>query len=1110
MAYSASKFHVGINGEGYLLSDKRGVKYYEKKKAAEFVNKFGSGDSSWRDNTFWQFFAQTNWRNGAKQLKFDDAGKFWKSSDVDTSELEKLRLSKAFVSTGQLAASIKVNTLEAWRSSTSWYNSSYGYRQQITITAPSDKQVPAGYPIKVTINTATLETASKVLANRNDWRIVYWNGSAWVDLTRDYVSASVTFFPLQVAINANQSDSNYYAYYGYSSESTNKQPTTEALWNEVYFGTGWDDANVKAIYHFREGTGTTVNDDSSKTNTGTLAGTTSWTTDNSLGRGVDFGGATADKLGCGAGSDFDLPSNGMTLEAWIYLDASVDNSECLIRKQGETNYNAPYYFGLKGNKVCFSVDTGGGTPDITGSTTLSTGTLYHVAATHDSVSVIKVYLNGTQDGSTTKTTQGISSSQPVEIGKGFNGKIYHARISAGVRTSFPYALATQPTTSYGSEITTQPPSTSFDLYGGGSDGKVYKWDGTTTWTEQFDCRRLEWFETGTDANEIVGDEGGTEKAKSQGFQVDATCTIKSLAVYLKKNAGTPGDITVRIETDSTNKPSGTLAHANATGTITAFTGTSYAWKEIDFAGIFTLTGSTTYHIVLKTAAAANDQNYAWAADASSPGYSAGAQSYSINGGSTWTADATKDQYFRLLGNSTEVLSMLLTSVGGTQKLYIGTGNSTGETNGDARLYSYDGSTWALTKIFNTATESMISSMAEYTDTTKVYFGLGPQAKVYETSDFSTFTLSKDINVPQNPGYVYAMTEYNSILYAGGGSPEFLPAQYYNGFLNYYDSTKWRALYPFDFTVIKSFSFYDAYLFIGTYHGHTYIFDTSSLTPLFSFKEDYEYKVTVLDMQYYDDKLYFALYPQVGTNETNVGVWKFDRRGMSLAHTISGVTGYRCFTIVNGTLFVGTGDDGYVYKLNENAYASSGWYQSSYFDANLPNYDKLYNQVVVKHDPLTEGQSVVVKYKFKEADSWTTLGTSNTVGAIEKTLSFAAGTSSKKISLRVELATTNTSTTPTLTEVVMRYSLYPTRKWQWNMRLKLKENIFLLDGTQETRTAAQMRTALENLLSTQSLYTFVDIDETSYTVMVVNEDQSSWVINKDTTNEDEINISLLEA
>lgn len=1110
------KFHVAIDSVGYIIAQKNGVRQYQKKRAPAFVNKFGGGDSSYRDATFWQYMVQTNWRNGAKQLKFDDPGKFWKSSDVDTTILEQLTLSKKFESAGQLASGIKVNAMEAWRSSANWWDANYGYRQQITVTAVS--LAPAGYPIKVTIDTAALETATHLRSDRKDWRILYFNGSGWVDLTRDYVSTTATFFPLQAAIAAGTSDSNYYAYYGYASESTTKQASTEAEYNGIYNMYGsTPDSNYKGVYHMREGSGTSIADDSASANTGTLSNG-SWGTDGQLGRYVQFTNASATKIDVGNGSDFSSLGS-MTLQGWFNFTVFGD----VITKLNGSGQRSFRWTVTGGGLSTFYTSADGINYTVTdGVTALSTSTWYHLAVTYDGVNTTKIYVNGVLDA--TGTGGGAVFASTANVLLGFNpdfagnlvptGKFQHVSISNTVRTSFPFAMsqANQPTTGYGSETTTQPPSSTFDLYAGGSDGLLYKWDGTTTWTSQFDTRQLVWYETGNDANRVVGDTGGVETAQAQGFQVAAAQTVSGCSMYLKKAAGTPGNITVRIETNNAGVPSGTLVNASATGTITAFTTASYAWVEVTFAGTFALAATTTYHVVLKTAAAANDQNYTWAADASSPSFSSGANSHSEDGGSTWTADSTTDMYFRLLAQSTSINAMKVTSVGGTQKLYMGTGNPTGQTNGDARLYSFDGTTYALAKTFATATESMITAIEEYTANTSVHIGVGPQARDYSTTDFSSYTLSKDINIPQNPGYIYAIKEYNRVLHVGGGSPEFLPTQFFNGFLNVYDTTAWNILYPFDFTVIKSLEFYDAYLFMGTYRGDLYVYDTATLNPLFNFIDQYNYMVEVKAMKYFNDKLYLGLYPQLNSNETNVGVWLFDRRGLSLAHTISGVTGYRCFTNVNGSLMVGTGDSGYVYKLSLTNYATQGWYQSSYYDANLPSIDKLYNNVNIKHDPLDSGQSIVVYYKFKESDSWTTLGTSSTVDATTATFSFATGTYSKKISLKVELNTTDVTASPKLTEVVMQYSLYPARKWQWTLRLKAKTNQVLLDNTIDTRSATTIRTTLEDLLTSQELYTYIDVDGTNYSVLVNEIDNSSWVVNQNNSgvNEDEVIVSLLEA
>lgn len=1113
-AYS-SKYHIGLDQFGYVLSQNRnGVRYYQKKKAPSFVNKFGGGDSAYRDSTFWQFFVQTDWRNGAKQLKFDDPGKFWKSSDVDTTILEQLSLSKTFVSAGQIAAGVKVNCMEAWRASTSWWNANYGYRQQLTVTAPVGVTVPSGYPVKVSIDTAALQTASKVRSDRKDWRVVYFNGSSWVDLTRDYIDSTTTFFPLQEAIASGATSTKYYVYYGYSSESTTKQPSTEADWNTVYSMYGaTPDANTVLVAHFREGSGGSINDDSSSSNTGTLTNG-SWGTDGRLGRYAVLNGSNA-AVDFGSGSNLNLGS--MTLEGWIYPTSSPQPSnegQIFFKAESGSSLSA-FAFGMNGNnKLYFGHSSDGGGGGLRGVNAISINTWHHVAATYDGTTA-KLYIDGVIDtqGSVDPITDSSGKSLKMASNGSSNGawggRVQHMRVSNTARTSFPYALSSDPSVTAGSETTTQPPSTSFDLYAGGSDGVVYKWDGTTSWASQFDARRIEWYEQGVDAGKIIGDTGGVETAQSQGFEVSGNVTVSGAAFYLKKNAGTPGDITVRIETDSTGKPSGTLADANATGTITAFTTASYGWVEVTFAGTVALNTGTQYHLVLKTAAAANDNNYAIAADTTSPTYSNGAMSVSTDGGSTWTAVSGSDAYFRLLGQATQINCMRVSSLS-DQKLYLGTGDPAGQTNGDARLYSFDGTNWALVKIFATTTEAMINSIEEYSANSKAYIGIGPQAKIYETADFASFTLSKDINNPQNPGYVYAMKEYNRVLHAGGGSPEFLPSQYYNGFVNTYDTTTWNALYPFDFTVIRSLEFYDAYLFMGTYHGQLYVYDTSTLNPLFSFKEQYDYKAEIKTMKYFDDKLYIGLYPQENSNETNIGIWIFDRRGLSLAHTIAGVTGYRCFAVVNGTLFVGTGDDGYIYKLNTEQYVTTGWVQSSYFDANLPSIDKLYNTVTIRHNPLANGQSIQVYYRFKEEDDWTYLGLSNTVGGIEQVLSFPTGTSSKKITLKTVLNTTDTSATPVLTEQIMQYSLYPTRKWQWTFRIKAKKNLRLLDGTLETRTAEEIRADIEALYADQKLYRFVDVDGTAYNVLLNDLDTQSWVVNQDDVNEEEIALTLLEA
>ncbi len=115
-----------------------------------------------------------------------------------------------------------------------WWNTDYLYRQQITITAGS-ANVPTDYSVRIEFDHAAL-TTSKSQADGDDIRIVYWNGSGWTELDRRLddqsswdTSTTQVWFRTQAAINATQSDNNYYMYYGNSGAAS--PPTS---WSNVF------------------------------------------------------------------------------------------------------------------------------------------------------------------------------------------------------------------------------------------------------------------------------------------------------------------------------------------------------------------------------------------------------------------------------------------------------------------------------------------------------------------------------------------------------------------------------------------------------------------------------------------------------------------------------------------------------------------------------------------------------------------------------------------------------------------------------------------------------------------------------------------------------------
>ena len=154
------------------------------------------------------------------------------------------------------------------------------------------------------------------------------------------------------------------------------------------------------------------------------------------------------------------------------------------------------------------------------------------------------------------------------------------------------------------------------------------------------------FETGGDSDEPIGDDGGVEYDLAQSFTVGASDSpVNRVALYLKKHNTITDAITVRIETNGADVPSGTLVDAGATTTITP-TSTSYEWITASFPVTFSLTAATKYWIKCTIGNQASNEKYSWQRDVSN-GYAGGGGSVSTDGGAFASEDAANDYYFRI-------------------------------------------------------------------------------------------------------------------------------------------------------------------------------------------------------------------------------------------------------------------------------------------------------------------------------------------------------------------------------------------------------------------------------------------------------------------------------
>lgn len=102
MAYvtTKAKFHAALNGQGLILSGAPDRLAYKCTQAPVYNARFGEGDRSYTDFSFWWFFAQTDWSGGFKDsLSWEDDAKFFQSTNIDAwSEVGAIKLSRRPVS----------------------------------------------------------------------------------------------------------------------------------------------------------------------------------------------------------------------------------------------------------------------------------------------------------------------------------------------------------------------------------------------------------------------------------------------------------------------------------------------------------------------------------------------------------------------------------------------------------------------------------------------------------------------------------------------------------------------------------------------------------------------------------------------------------------------------------------------------------------------------------------------------------------------------------------------------------------------------------------------------------------------------------------------------
>lgn len=92
-----NRYHVALDGLGYVLSGSPESPAYSVLQAAMYTNRLAQGDRTYDDFSKWWYWSQSDWSAGMKdEVSWSDDGKYFYSSNIDTwSEPGSFRLATA-------------------------------------------------------------------------------------------------------------------------------------------------------------------------------------------------------------------------------------------------------------------------------------------------------------------------------------------------------------------------------------------------------------------------------------------------------------------------------------------------------------------------------------------------------------------------------------------------------------------------------------------------------------------------------------------------------------------------------------------------------------------------------------------------------------------------------------------------------------------------------------------------------------------------------------------------------------------------------------------------------------------------------------------------------
>ena len=196
-------------------------------------------------------------------------------------------------------------------------------------------------------------------------------------------------------------------------------------------------SNLEGWWRFEEGSGTSIADSSSNSNTATLVNGPTFSTNAPIvyanGYSLEFDG-TNNHLSTNLVTNTYSLKNGFSASLWVKLD-DVSTTQDFFGRYGAST--GRFYFGITGSNVRAAIGTSFDTSTL--SHGMSTGTWYHVAYTFSggSSGTFTYYLNGSSVGTISFTwTSDSGAYEPMHIGGLKNGSNLHQNPTNGKLDEF--------------------------------------------------------------------------------------------------------------------------------------------------------------------------------------------------------------------------------------------------------------------------------------------------------------------------------------------------------------------------------------------------------------------------------------------------------------------------------------------------------------------------------------------------------------------------------------------------------------------------------------------------------------------------------------------------